>query len=162
MGAWVDPDELAELVEGLAATAGLWTPVVRHDPERRWYAPLFETSTVQVWLISWGRDQRLELHDHGDSAGAFQVVSGRLVEHSVWRGTPDRLRRREVRTGERRAFAPGYVHALANPDTTPAVSVHAYSPPLRTMNAYHPVTLEPDGTLPVGPLEQPAALELVR
>lgn len=149
----IDRVELAELVAGVAATSTLWAPVVRHDPDRRWYAPLLETSSVQVWLICWGREHALELHDHGDSAGAFTVVSGRLVEHAVERGQPDRLRRRDLGVGAARSFAPGYVHALSNPDPAPAVTVHAYSPPLSSMRSYHPVTLRPEGALPVGPLE---------
>jgi predicted metal-dependent enzyme (double-stranded beta helix superfamily) len=148
----MEPSELAELVVGVARTSELWSPVVRHDPEQRWYAPLLETSQVQVWLISWGEGQALDLHDHGESAGAFVLVRGQLVEHSVRRGRPDRLRSVELGPGRPRSFAPGYVHSLSNPGPQPAVSVHAYSPPLTSMSAYHPVTLEPEGQLPVGPL----------
>jgi hypothetical protein len=149
----LDPSELGELVDGIAATAELWRPVVRTECEHRWYAPLFETAAVQVWLIAWGSGHELELHDHGPSAGAFALAAGRLHEYSVSPGPPQRLRRRTLEVGQRRSFAAGYVHSLSNPDPTPAITVHAYSPPLTAMRSYHPATLQPIGELPVGPLE---------
>jgi quercetin dioxygenase-like cupin family protein len=154
MMALLAPAELSELVVGVAATAELWRPVVGQATEQRWYAPLFETSSVQVWLISWGSGHELELHDHGPSAGAFAVVAGELVEYVSSEGPPARLRRREIRAGQRRSFPVGYVHGLSNRSSEPALSVHAYSPPLTQMHSYHPATLQPVAELPVGGLER--------
>lgn len=111
--------------------AGLHT--VQVDPERRWYKLLRSDPWVDVWLISWATEQAAELHDHGGSLGALTVVSGSLVEHR-WAG--DGLRTRRLRAGHGAGFPLGYVHDVGNPAPVPAVSVHAYSPPLSAMSYY--------------------------
>ena len=49
----LDRDELLMVVSRIAADPSLWQPVVRHDPERRWYRRLYTSSTVDVWLLGW-------------------------------------------------------------------------------------------------------------
>lgn len=111
--------------------AGLHPVVV--DPERRWFQRIEGDDFVDVWLISWATEQYAELHDHGGSLGALTVVSGRLVEH---RWTGDAMRSRTLRSRRSVGFGLGHVHDVANPSATPAVSVHAYSPPLSAMSYY--------------------------
>jgi quercetin dioxygenase-like cupin family protein len=111
------------------------------DPERRWYRLLRSDSYVDVWLISWAMEQTAELHDHAGSLGALTVVSGSLVEQR-WVG--DGLRARRMRAGRSVGFPLGHVHDVGNPASTPAVSVHAYSPPLTAMSYY---AVEPDRRL---------------
>lgn len=103
------------------------------DPERRWYQRLQGDDFVDVWLISWATEQAAELHDHGGSIGALTVVSGSLVEHR-WGG--DRMRARTLRAKRSVGFGLGHVHDVGNPAPAPAVSVHAYSPPLSAMSYY--------------------------
>ena len=69
------------------------------------------------------------------SVGAFSVASGRLVEDF---GDIDRpgLRTRQHRAGDSVGFGRTYLHNLVNVGTEPAVSIHAYSPPLTSMNFY--------------------------
>lgn len=105
------------------------------DPARRWYSLLRCDDEVSVWLISWATEQFAELHDHGDSQGAFTVVRGALTEDR-WVPARQRLRRRTVPAGRGVAFGTGYVHEVSNPGTEAAVSVHAYSPPLTDMSYY--------------------------
>ena len=127
--------ELAALTRRYAAEvrAGRHGFVV--DPVRRWYKLLRSDATVDVWLITWSTEQAAELHDHGDSLGALTVVGGALTED---RWEPDRsaLRRRRLGAGRTVGFNRGYVHEVSNPAVRPAVSVHAYSPPLTTMSYY--------------------------
>ena len=106
---------------------------VHVDPDRRWYRRLRSDDRVDVWLIVWATEQAAELHDHAGSFGALTVVSGRLVEQ---RWTRAGLRPRRLRAGRAVGFPPGHVHDVGNPDPTPAVSVHAYSPPLTAMSYY--------------------------
>ena len=44
---------------------------------------------------------------------------------------------RVVGPGETIEFAPSYIHRFRPADGVPTVSIHVYSPPLRTMGAYH-------------------------
>jgi rhodanese-related sulfurtransferase len=70
-------------------------------------------------------------HDHGASSGAFVVATGILEEH-----------RPHVRTrvihhpGKPHSFGPDYTHDVRNVSLAPAISIHAYSPPLSEMNEY--------------------------
>ena len=106
---------------------------VHIDPLRRWYQLLRSDDFVDVWLISWATSQAAELHDHGGSLGALTVLSGSLNEYR-WDGR--RLRRRRLDAGDQAGFPLGWVHDVGNPAPAPAVSVHAYSPPLTAMSYY--------------------------
>jgi predicted metal-dependent enzyme (double-stranded beta helix superfamily) len=130
--------QLRTLVRGYAAAVedGVHQPV--HDPGRRWYTRLHHDPYVDVWLISWPGDTSTELHDHAGSLGALTVVRGTLTEHR-WAG--DRrggghIASRELATGRGAAFPLGHVHDVVNAAAEPAVSVHAYSPPLTAMSYY--------------------------
>jgi hypothetical protein len=125
--------DLTALTRDVAAEVRAGRHPVHVDPERRWYALLRSDHYVDVWLISWATEQATELHDHAGSLGALTVVSGSLVEQ---RWSADGLRPRTVRTGRSLGFPLGYVHDVGNPAAAPAVSVHAYSPPLTAMSYY--------------------------
>ncbi|HZS10897.1 MAG TPA: cysteine dioxygenase family protein [Nitrospirales bacterium] len=81
-----------------------------------------------MWAISWLPGQATGFHDHGDSAGAFAVVFGALQEERPSRPA------HTVGAGEVCTFAAGAVHNVRNTSTAPAISIHAYSPPLAIMN----------------------------
>ena len=125
--------DLTALTRDVAAEVRAGKHPVHIDPVRRWYQLLRSDDYMDVWLISWATEQATELHDHAGSLGALTVVSGSLVEQR-WAG--DGLRARTVRAGRSLGFPVGYVHDVGNPATAPAVSVHAYSPPLTAMSYY--------------------------
>ena len=89
----------------------------------------------ELWLIHWPTDGGLVLHDHGGSSGAFHVVWGALDETSTTR-RGHALRQRRLVSSEGKSFGPDYVHSVVNPEQTVATSIHAYSPPLTSMNFY--------------------------
>lgn len=111
------------------------------DTEQRWHVRLRGDDYTDVWLITWATEQATELHDHGGSIGALTVVAGNLVEH---RWAHPGLRSRTVRAGRSASFPLGHVHDVVNHAVKPAVSVHAYSPPLTAMSYY---AVEPIGNL---------------
>lgn len=129
------PAELRDIVGDLAERRDVWSASVRFDLTERYFARLRRDDDVEVWLICWDLGQDTLLHDHGGSVGAFTVVSGSLTEDfgSV---SQDALRTRRHATGASVGFGADYVHNLVNVGMEPAVSIHAYSPPLRTMNFY--------------------------
>jgi quercetin dioxygenase-like cupin family protein len=108
-------------------------PFIDFDPAERWHQRIYRDRRMDVWLISWLPIQSTELHDHGSSAGAFTVLSGRLHEAVVTGGS---AHEHERRAGSTIGFGPRYVHDVRNSSASPAVSVHAYSPPLKIMNYY--------------------------
>ncbi|MCW2721436.1 MAG: hypothetical protein QOG20_1401 [Pseudonocardiales bacterium] len=125
--------DLTALTREIADEVRAGAHLVRVDPERRWYKLLRTDPYVDVWLISWATEQAAELHDHAGSLGALTVVSGSLVEQ---RWTTEGLRSRSLRAGRSAGFPLGHVHDVGNHEVTPAVSVHAYSPPLTAMSYY--------------------------
>ena len=113
--------------------AGGKYPDIDYDEEQRWHQRIYRDRRVDVWLIGWLPSQGTQLHDHGGSAGAFSVLSGELTEAVVGGG---RLHDHRRRPDQSIGFGPRYVHDVRNLSDAPAVSVHAYSPPLTTMTYY--------------------------
>jgi hypothetical protein len=126
-------DALAELVREAATDTATWSPLVRYAASGRWWTRLAGDDGHDVWLLSWLRDQTTDLHDHGRSAGAFTVVSGALREI---RPAGPRLTSTRLVAGTVQTVRTGVVHDVGNPWHAPAVSIHAYSPPLSSMTFY--------------------------
>jgi predicted metal-dependent enzyme (double-stranded beta helix superfamily) len=126
---------LAEIALEIAAQPGQWASLVRYTPDRRWYRRVALDEVHEVWLLSWLPGQRTGFHDHGPSAGAFTVIGGALSERAATAGRPVRSVQ-VLRRGAVRSFGAGYVHDVGNETAGPAVSIHAYSPPLTCMRRY--------------------------
>jgi rhodanese-related sulfurtransferase/predicted metal-dependent enzyme (double-stranded beta helix superfamily) len=123
------PGELAAIVASFAAS-GQWVERVRLRTDRRWYERLYVDSDYDIWMISWLPGQSTGFHDHGESCGAFVVASGILEEHR-----PDH-EAKVFHPGNAHSFGPDYAHDVRNESYGPAISIHAYSPPLSEMNEY--------------------------
>jgi predicted metal-dependent enzyme (double-stranded beta helix superfamily) len=126
--------ELTALVRKLAARPERWAHLVEHDSEQRRYELLLRDDHVAVWLICWMDDHDTGFHDHDVSAGAVAVVAGGVREERLvlGGGTVDRV----ARAGETFSFAASDIHRVRHTGTEPAVTIHAYSPPLWRMGAY--------------------------
>jgi rhodanese-related sulfurtransferase/mannose-6-phosphate isomerase-like protein (cupin superfamily) len=123
------PEELANIVSLFASSDG-WLDKVRLRAEGRWYERLYHGPDYDIWVISWLPGQSTGFHDHGASSGALVVASGILEEQRPGERT------REIHPGKTRAFGAGYAHDVRNVSLAPAISIHAYSPPLSEMNEY--------------------------
>src|SRR3984885_11957796 len=123
------PEELANIVTVFASSDGLMDKV-RLRAEGRWYERLYQGPDYDIWVISWLPGQSTGFHDHGASSGAFVVATGILEEHHIDK------RPRVIHPGKPRAFGPDYAHDVRNVSLAPAISIHAYSPPLSDMNEY--------------------------
>jgi hypothetical protein len=141
----LSPAQLARTARAVAGTPERWLGLVRYDSGRRWYLRLARDDSREIWLLSWLPGQGTGFHDHGSSAGAFVVVQGALQERAAPGGRPDE-HGKAVPDGAVRSFGPGYVHDVMNTSPRPAVSIHAYSPPLRIMRRFEP---RPGGLLRV-------------
>jgi predicted metal-dependent enzyme (double-stranded beta helix superfamily) len=127
-------DVLADLTLRAARRLGRSKPNPIAHPGGRWHVRLRVTDHYDVWLIGWGVDSQVELHDHGASAGAISVVRGTLIEHAP--RSRGGFRQQILRAGEARAFEPGHLHDVVNEGPGVAMSAHVYSPPLETMTFY--------------------------
>ena len=123
------PEELARIISLFASSDG-WMDRVRLRREHRWYERLYQGPDHDIWVIGWLPGQSTGFHDHGESAGAFVVATGILEEHRPGEQTV------VIHSGEPHAFGPDYAHDVRNESCAPAISIHAYSPPLTDMNEY--------------------------
>jgi len=103
---------------------------VRLRTDGRWYERLYHGPDHDIWVISWLPGQSTGYHDHGESAGAFVIATGTLEEQLPGEQT------RVILPGQLRAFGADFAHGVRNISNAPAVSIHAYSPPLSEMNEY--------------------------
>ena len=134
--------ELRALVTEIAADPQRWRSLVSHDNGDRHFEQLWRDDHVDVWVISWGTGNDTGFHDHDVSSGAVAVVEGEVIEERlVLGGAPIRLHHR---AGEVFDFDASHVHRMHQDSATPAVTIHAYSPPLWRMGSY---AVASDGSL---------------
>jgi len=125
--------ELERFAAGLAAVPERWAHLVRHD-DSRVYEQIWNDGDVNAWLICWSEDSDTGFHDHDDSAAGITVVRGSVREDRLALDGPPRSR--ELSAGITFTVPPTAIHRVLHTGVGPAVTVHAYSPPLRRMGAY--------------------------
>ena len=118
----------ARLFASDPALPGLVDP---HNKESQW-VELDSGPNLQIWLLCWPAGTQNGSHDHGESAGAFQVFSGTLLEQT---SSGYRLQFRTLVAGEGRSFEQNHIHHLGNVRMGTALSVHFY-PRLTTTTRY--------------------------
>ncbi len=125
---------LERFVARMVATPALWQHAVRHASDVRVYEQIWDDEDVNAWVICWSEDQDTGFHDHDDSSAAIAVIEGRVREDRLRVGDEPRSR----------TFGPGQVftvpavaiHRVLHAGDVPAVTLHAYSPPLARTGAY--------------------------
>ncbi len=128
----VDPLDVASRL----APAVHWPGAL--DMKRRAWRLVARTPDFDAWLIAWPSGGKVELHDHGNAAGAVSVISGALVEAVPWRDDTGRLSlvRHELQAGATLGFGARHVHDVTNESDGHALSLHVYSPALTSMTFY--------------------------
>ena len=131
----LEPVDLLAMAHGFAGSAPSWPGM--DDPSERCWHTIAATDRFEAWVVAWPVGGNIELHDHGDSGGAVVIASGSLVETSV-RSDDLGLHATSlsIHTGGHVVFGPKHVHDLVNNGPGPALSIHVYSPALRTMTYF--------------------------
>ncbi len=138
-------EELRSVAAQIGARPEHWSGEVHHDPAQRTYRQLLRDEYLDVWLLCWSHDHDTGFHDHDLSAGAVAVVSGSVREERLVLGRPvDAPIARIASAGSSFDFAASDIHRVLHAGGEPAVTIHAYSPPLIRMGSY---TIEPSGQL---------------
>jgi quercetin dioxygenase-like cupin family protein len=127
-------DELEHFATALARSPDRWHHLVRHADDARVYEQIWDDDDVNAWVICWSEDQDTGFHDHDESAAAIAVLDGRVREDRLALGAAPRSR--EIAAGEVFTLAPVAIHRVLHAGDGPAVTIHAYSPPLRRTGAY--------------------------
>jgi quercetin dioxygenase-like cupin family protein len=132
--------ELSETAEWLGRKP--WHELCLDVDADRSYQELYRGGRLSTWLIHWGQTADTGFHDHDLSAGAVHVIRGRVREERLRLGGPPVVR--EFGPGETFTIEASEIHRVVHVGDEPALTVHAYSPPLTRMGAY---MVEEDGTL---------------
>ena len=134
--------ELAAFVAELAEAPEHWRRHIHHRADLRVTEQIWDDEQVNAWLICWSEDQDTGFHDHDESAAAIAVISGRVREDRLrLGGTPAT---QELGPGAVFTIPPVAIHRVLHAGEAPAVTLHAYSPPLVRTGAYR---LTVDGEL---------------
>ena len=126
-----------ELVEFAAALATTGRPRSRPLHVRgggRPYRLVWSDANVNAWLIAWYDDADTGFHDHDASAAGIVVIDGAVLEDRLALDGPPITRRYE--RGESFLLPATAIHRVRHGGRRPALTIHAYSPPLRTQGVY--------------------------
>lgn len=134
--------ELERFVGELAAAPERWQHAVRHARDIRVYEQIWDDEEVNAWLICWSEDQDTGFHDHDESAAAIAVISGQVREDRLRLDAPPHSRL--LGPGSIFTVPAVAIHRVLHAGTAPAVTLHAYSPPLIRTGAYR---IGPNGEL---------------
>lgn len=130
----LDVAELERLAVAVAADRELWEPLVMVDSHRRRYRLLYEDDRIDVWVLSWMSGQGTGFHDHDLSGVGLSCARGEVVERQML--LPTGATSVAMTPGVSRQGPPGYIHSVAHVAGSPAVTIHAYSPPLVRVGQY--------------------------
>ena len=128
------PIALERFVADLVRRPERWRHAIRHASDVRVYEQIWNDEQVNAWVICWSEDQDTGYHDHDESGAAIAVISGQVREDRLRLGGPPRSQ----------TFGPGEIftvpavaiHRVLHAGDAPAVTLHAYSPPLVRTGAY--------------------------
>lgn len=105
---------------------------------------LFRDREWEMLLLCWLPGQTTVIHDHMTSWGATLVLAGEVTESLFrWHGEGRPLEKKAARAlGARKTTVETLttLHKVENASKTLALSLHLYSPPLRVLNSYDPLT----------------------
>ncbi|MBN1529466.1 MAG: cysteine dioxygenase family protein [Thermoleophilaceae bacterium] len=127
---------VAELRERLLAHAGdadAWRPLVRHDADERTYVLLHRDDEVELYVVCWMPGHDTGFHDHDESAAAIAVLAGAVSEERLALGGTVEA---TLTAGEAVTIAREAIHRVRHTGEAPAVTLHAYSPPLERVGTY--------------------------
>ncbi len=130
-----------DLLRGLAADRARWSGHVRHDPGERHYALVHRDDDVEVYVVCWADGHDTGFHDHDDSAAAIAVIDGSIVEERLYLAG---ARAARYGAGELIEVPSEAIHRVRHAGEAPAVTLHAYSPPLSRVGTYE---IAPSGAL---------------
>jgi hypothetical protein len=93
---------------------------------------LWRSDASEAWLNLWWQARDTGFHDHDGSSVGVYVIEGVARNEPLVIGEPRRLR--EYKPGDRFAFPGTGIHRMEH--EAGAVTIHVYSPPIRSIGEY--------------------------
>ena len=125
--------DLRAALESWAARRELWAGLVRHEPSERTYALLHRDEHIELYVVCWMDGHDTGFHDHDHSAAAIAVLDGTISEERLaLRGPVGHT----LHAGDQVEIAAEAIHRVRHAGEGPAVTLHAYSPPLNRVGTY--------------------------
>ncbi|MBV8956901.1 MAG: cysteine dioxygenase family protein [Solirubrobacterales bacterium] len=130
----LSPEALERFVCELAASPERWRRFAEPSRDARVYQRIWDDQQVNAWVICWDHGHDTGFHDHDQSSAAILVVNGRVREERLRiAGAPAS---RTIGPGAPCFVPASAIHRVQHAGQRPAVTLHAYSPPLRRTGAY--------------------------
>src|ERR1700716_3390162 len=127
-------EELEQFVTSLVSAPEHWAHLVRHCSDERVYEQIWESEDANAWVICWSEDQDTGFHDHDESGAAIMVIAGHVSEERLRLGAA--ARERLIGPGETFTVPCEAIHRVLHAGEGPAITIHAYSPPLTRTGRY--------------------------
>ena len=106
---------------------------MRHDHDERVHVLLHRDDDEEVYDVSWMDGHDTGFHDHDESAAAITVLAGTVSEERLSLGGAVEV---TLAAGDSVTIAREAIHRVLCTGGEPAVTLHAYSPPLQRVGTY--------------------------
>ena len=128
------PEECAALATKASAAVDA-TAHILDDGHQRIYERLWHDQHSEGWFVSWWDPRDTGYHDHDGSSGGIYVVEGRVTEEPLVIHGAAQVD--EYRAGETLCFSGSHIHRMHHDPE--AVTIHVYSPPIRSIGSFEVV-----------------------
>jgi quercetin dioxygenase-like cupin family protein len=124
---------LAETLRSWAGRPEAWRALIHHDERERTYELIHRDDDVELYVVCWMPGHDTGFHDHDDSSAAITVLEGQITEERLAiTGSVTRT----LGEGDAVTIAREAIHRVRHSGDAPAVTLHAYSPPLSRVGTY--------------------------
>lgn len=137
----VSAEELREVMERLEVGLGDVNDALCFGEKKYRRTLLHQGRAYEALLMCWKNGQRSPIHDHRASVCGVRVIAGSATETKFEISASGYLRPAETATlsqGETMAAEDADIHQVSNlqEDGSDLVTLHIYSPPLKSMGSY--------------------------
>jgi hypothetical protein len=131
----LNPIELERFAAALALAPQHWREALdQRGTSQRSYAQIWSDAYVNAWAIRWTAGADTGYHDHHVAAAGIAVVDGFVIEERLALAGPPITRR--FASGQAFHLPAVAIHRVRHGGGAAALTIHAYSPPLRVQGAY--------------------------
>ena len=124
---------LCDTLLGWVEREDAWSPLVRHDSDERVHTLLHRDHDVEVYVVCWMDGHDTGFHDHDESAAAITVLAGTITEERLALSGSVEV---TLGAGDTVTIAREAIHRVRHAGEIPAITLHAYSPPLQRVGTY--------------------------